>query len=161
MSEEKENPKGANKGAKEVKKKKAPEESVTLPPGFWLFLLALPVFSVLVTYVFRDGPLPKIKTESPAQSELIAKDSRTLSRIIHSPQRVTRPPPLEKISIARLKACDFEDWIGKPLKKAVLKRHLLPHRVIVAGYEVKPTGNPLALSIEVNENLIVTKVWCG
>ncbi|HBR68539.1 MAG TPA: hypothetical protein DEA55_04090, partial [Rhodospirillaceae bacterium] len=73
-------------------------------------------------------------------------------------------PPEETIPMEKLKACDFADWVGKPLPRPLLKRHMLPYRVIVPGSgtgKVPPGGSPLVLNIEVDRQEIVTKVWCG
>ncbi|GJL84288.1 MAG: hypothetical protein DHS20C02_00630 [Micavibrio sp.] len=156
MSEEK-NP----EKVKKKKKEKKPEVPVILPPAFWLALLALPVLYALGAYIFRDDePLPPenqvVVVQEPAPSA-----TPSSSRARYSSRR--RKAEVQTISAEQVKACAFDDWIGRPVKANLLRRSGFAYRLISAGYgdTVRPTGDPMALNVEVGEGNIVTKVWCG
>ncbi len=161
MSEEKKKA----RAAKKVKKKKVPEieDPVVLPPGFWLFMLALPIFAALVTYVFRDEPRsPQDEAVAAQQSAPVPEQERAVTRYNSGlPRRAGTQHVPETISEERLKACDFGDWIGKRLNTRVLKAYLGHYRVISAGYEVRPANDPKMINIEVDKRTIVTRIWCG
>ncbi len=126
-------------------------------PTLWLVLLAIPVVLALLSAMFSGGWDAEpgiVESVVPQQQVQTQKASR------YQPQRGQIAPPEETISLEKIKACDFGDWIGKPLKKALLKRHDKPYRVVVAGGDIKPSGNPLVLTIEIDSG-VVTRVWCG
>ncbi len=152
---------------KKPKRERPPEKPVVIPPAVWLGLLLVPFLYLLVQYVFQDDPPPQPQPEAApasvqqADSPVPAKEA-PVGRWGGRGGAVA--PPEEIISMDKLKACDFDDWVGKPLPRPLLKRHMLPYRVIVPGSgtgKVPPGGSPLVLNIEVDRQEIVTKVWCG
>ena len=152
--------------AKKPKRERPPETPVVIPPAVWLGLLLVPFLYLLVQYIFRDDPQQQQPEAAPAVQQQQAQEAVAPAPVaaVARGRGGAVAPPEETIPMAKLNACDFDDWVGKPLPRALLKRHLLPYRVILPGSgtgKVPPGGSPLVLNIEVDRQEIVTKVWCG
>lgn len=68
------------------------------------------------------------------------------------------PPPSRDTFVDA--ACDYEDWVGKPVDHSALKATGRPFRVLKPGDMMTMDHNPERINVEHDDN-VVTRIWCG
>lgn len=120
-------------------------------------VVAVPVWSVLATEEAKTT-LPNEKPDI-SNPQTVGEAAGEMTDIpdqsdVHSDV----PPPSREVFVDS--ACDFEDWIGKPLDEAVIKETGRPYRILKPDDMMTMDHNPERINIEHDGGKVV-RVWCG
>ena len=58
-------------------------------------------------------------------------------------------------------ACDFSQWVGKPVDEAALVATGRPYRILKPGDAATMDFSPARIDVETGDDGVVTKVHCG
>lgn len=132
-------------------------------PALWFGLILIPVFlAVLVSFLGQEkaeeGEAPPAPAQAPAED--LARQNVTRPAPPPGPGMGERSPRVEASP-----ACDFAIWAGRPLNEEEVARQMealgRPYRVLPPGSMMTMDYSPSRVNFDVDENGIVSRIWCG
>lgn len=142
-----------------VRKKKEPElkpeeqtPGAAGSPVLWAGLIMVPVAFALLVSMFADldKPPPRPPGPEPVQSayNFRGANSQAQSQGVFD-------------ALEQAVACDFSEWIGRTVDENILKGLGRPYRVLPPGSAMTMDHSPERINLDLDENGIITRVWCG
>ena len=157
------------KGKTKVKKQdnKAVENSdqilgnATQGPLLWFALIFIPVAAALyISMVRSDEPPPVARPEAPAVNEEQTVPDSSRSVVSGVPRKGGKRAGFSKMS------CDFGEWVGlrgegNTALATQMQSLERPYRLLPPGSVMTMDHSPARVNFDLNENGIITRIWCG
>ena len=128
-------------------------------PIIWAFLLFVPIIlTFTVTLLKEPEPEIKLEVQTAEQAQAVTEPSSSKSTVPAETRRVGQ------LIRQKEKSCDYKHWHGARFGDEV-KRKLTnskkPYRVLLPGQSYTQDYSPSRMNVQLDENGVITRVWCG